>query len=61
MKQEEKQDERKRTAGVEEKKIYSAPRLISYGDFRSLTLGGKLGMAADNVFPFAKSKAAGGG
>ena len=58
MKQDEQQDDRKRTTGVEEKKIYYAPRLISYGDFRRLTLV-KGGTFTDNLAPFGRSKTAG--
>ena len=58
MKQDEQQDDRKRTTGVEEKKIYYAPRLISYGDFRRLTLLKGVG-TTDNVAPFGKSKNSG--
>ena len=59
MKRDEQQDDRKRTPGFAEKKIYNAPRLISYGDFRRVTLA-KGGITTDNVAPFAKSKTAGG-
>ena len=58
MKQDEQQDDRKRTTGFAEKKIYSAPCLISYGDFRRLTLLKGTG-TTDNVAPFGKSKSSG--